>query len=134
MERLLSHLPAIDAPLELYARVMARIEGAIIRRARLRLALAFSTGCASALALIPTSRFMISALSTSGFGHYLSLAVSDPDIVFASLQTFALSLAESLPLMALLALFGTLLVLLVSLRSALIQFPSARKSLSSLAA
>lgn len=128
MEQLLQHLRTYDAPDGLSLRIVACIERLSVRRARVQFAFFIGTAGVSILALIPALQRAVETFFSSAFVRYASLVVSDPDIVFAAVPSFAFSLAESIPLMTLIFSMGILLLFMASVRGALLRLSSARLS------
>lgn len=86
------------------------------RRARLYLFVATIIAPSSALGIWFAASFMVQEFLNSSFYTYFSLLFSDTDIVLAYWQQFALSLAESIPLIGVTISLGALAVLLISIR------------------
>lgn len=86
------------------------------RRARLYLFVATIVAPSSVVGAWFASVFMVQEFLNSSFYTYLSLLFSDTDIVLAYWQQFALSLAESIPLIGVTISLGALAVLLISIR------------------
>ena len=108
-----------ELPGNLLSRILARIAIARRRAARLRLA-ALGLGLfVSGAALVSSSSYAVHEFASSGFSDYLSLAFSDTSIATAYWQELVISLAESLPSLAILLLFGFAIVFLWSLRGAI---------------
>jgi hypothetical protein len=128
MERLLSRLSVIDAPAGLYERVLACIDTARIRRARLRFSMAAVASVAALATAVPALMSAIAASSSTGFGQYLSLAVTDPDVAFSNLASFILSVASAAPVLSFAAVAACALVIIASTREILRSIPSARLS------
>lgn len=97
-----------------------RVVGAISRHERTRAAAMFwasiATGASSALAGVGAFQYAAAQLAQSGFASYLSLVGTDFDAVAAHWQEFALSLGESLPILALIAVAAAIAVFLGSIR------------------
>jgi hypothetical protein len=78
----------------------------------------FSVGLISSIfAFIPALNLLINELNRSGFTKFFSLISSDLSFVAEYWQIFSLSLLESLPVVGLIAFFGVIFVLLVSLKN-----------------
>lgn len=75
----------------------------------------------SFIAIVPTTMILVNDLSQSGFGHYASLAFSDGAALTEYWKQFAVTLVESVPVVSLALLLGTILVLGWSSRNALRQ-------------
>ncbi|OGD32179.1 hypothetical protein A3C91_02630 [Candidatus Azambacteria bacterium RIFCSPHIGHO2_02_FULL_52_12] len=106
-----------EPPSGLLNAVMARIERERRQTARKKRIVLFSL-CAigSLLAITPTSKALVADISQSGFAHFLSLAFSDPGMVLASWNDFALSILESLPALSMAAFLLTIFAFLGSVR------------------
>lgn len=107
-----------EAPRELIHMILARIERARRRAARLRLAALGTVMAFSGMTLIPAISYTLHAFYTSGFYDYLTLFFSDGSAAFAHWQEISLSLVESVPSIALLLLVSVSAVFLWSLRYA----------------
>ena len=105
---------AEEPPSGMYERICTTIERAETRRLRARAALHASIMMASIIGFVPALTYLIDRFSRSGFSEYLSLASSDTSYVFHNLGSFALSLADSLPVSASIM---TIVIVLVSLYS-----------------
>ena len=88
------------------------------RAARFRLAALGTVILASGAALIPAIGYAVQEFYASGFYDYLSLFFSDSSVAFSHWQEISLSLAESLPSLAVLLLIGFAAAFLWSLRRA----------------
>lgn len=109
----------ISAPVPpgLAKRVASAIERARVFRLRLRLA-GFSASAAVSFAGITlVTANLLGSLSNSGFSYYLSLIFTDAGLLVTYWSDFLLSMIESLPILPLGLLFGSLLILLESARS-----------------
>ena len=73
-------------------------------------------GIFSLAGLVPMLKILGNDLTRSGFYEYLSLAFSDSKLIFAHLQEFTLTLAESLPTMSLIISFSLILFFILSIR------------------
>lgn len=128
MERLLTHLQILDTPAGLYQRIIECIDAARVRRARVRFTIAATTAFAALAAGVPALMNATTASTSTGFGQYLSLAVTDPDVAFANLALFLLSIASAAPVLSFAAVAACALVLIASAREILRAIPSARLS------
>lgn len=128
MQRLLAQLSRFEAPPDLLARTLAAIARARIRRARVRFTIAATTAFAALAAGVPALMNATTASTSTGFGQYLSLAVTDPDVAFANLALFLLSIASAAPVLSFAAVAACALVLIASAREILRAIPSARLS------
>ena len=111
-------LRPLDPPAGLSERICARVVRAEVRRARIEFCLLSSLSFLSTLALVPALRYAAGEFYISGFGEYLSLALSSRDFFFAHLGELLYSLLESLPSLAVLCIVVALAVLLWSLARA----------------
>jgi hypothetical protein len=93
-----------ETPRELIHMILARIEFARRRAARLRLTALGTVMAVSGMTLIPAIGYTFHEFYTSGFYDYLTLFFSDGALALAHWQEISLSLAESLPSIALLVL------------------------------
>ncbi len=109
----------VEPPKHLFEAVLACIALARRRAARIRLAALGTVMLASGLALIPAANYAISEFYASGFYDYLSLFFSDSSVAFSHWQEISLSLAESLPSLAVLLLIGFAAAFLWSLHRAI---------------
>jgi hypothetical protein len=113
---LFSRMNRQEPPAGLLDAVMARIEKDERRRLILHFAF-FGTVSAAALAGVFFAwHQLISEAAQSGFSSYISLLFSDAGLLAVYWQDFVFSLAESLPLIGLSALFASVFALLFSLR------------------
>lgn len=86
------------------------------RRARTYVAVASIVLFSSGIGLIFSVDFLLRAFYQSEFYSYVSLIFSDPDILLNYWQYIVLSLAESLPVLAIIASLVAALTLLASIR------------------
>ncbi len=99
-------------PAHLEAAVLRRL-GAAQRRALYSRLLGFGAISISAIgALVPAINYLITTAINSGFYEYLSLGLSDQSALFTYWRELALSLTESLPILALTSVLALLAVLL----------------------
>src|SRR3989344_4709719 len=106
----------VEPPQHLFEAVLAYIALARRRAARIRLAALGTVMVVSVAALVPSINYAIHEFYASGFYDYLSLFFSDSSVAFGHWQELSLSLAESLPSLAVLLLLGFSIALLWSLR------------------
>ncbi len=99
-------------PADLEARVIGHLRAAERRFYTLRLIGWSGLTISSLAALIPALNYLTTAVSTSGFYQYLSLALTDQSVFISYWRELALSLTESLPIMAVTAVLSLLAVLL----------------------
>lgn len=112
---LLSQLEVFTPPGELVLRILARVEVEKRRVARMRLAIFGFLSIGSTVALVPIARYGGEEFARSGFIEYFSLLFSDTATVLPYWKEFALSLAESLPVVEVIIFATVTLVLLSSL-------------------
>jgi hypothetical protein len=116
-KKLFSYLTPPEPPAGLFDKIMQRIykeQRLLIIKRRIVL---FSAGAlGSAAAFIPVFRMVQSAFSQSGFLEFFSLLFSDSGLVITYWQNFALALMESLPVMSVAALLGTIFIFIGSIK------------------
>ncbi len=96
-------IPGAQLPPGLYEAVLARVEAARVRTARIQFALLGALSCVLTVLSVTAYQYAVAEAEASGFGSYLSLLFSDSTLVLTS-RDFALSLVESLPSLAVLLL------------------------------
>jgi len=99
----------------LRASILSSIKAGEYRRARRYVAISVVTLLTSAVGLIFAIRYLFEAFYASEFYSYATLIFSDPDVALSFWNYVALSLAESLPVVAVLAALTSVLVVLASL-------------------
>ena len=111
------NLTELEPPQRLLGGIVMRIILERQRHAWVRV-MVWTAGTMGALAgLVPAFHYAGQELAQSGFYQYLSLLFSDGGVLLAnSWREFALSLAESLPLMGITFVLAALFVLLGSIR------------------
>lgn len=124
-EKLLKISP-IEPPEQLRRNILARIELKQRQVARTKLALWGGLSLASFILIIPASLYVISEFSRSGFYQYFSLLFSDGGLALIYWKEFSLSLAESVPVLAVTVILLALLVFLESTLLAIKNIKSAR--------
>lgn len=107
-----------EMPREFLHTVLARIEVAHRRAAGFRLAALGAVIAISGFSLFSAISYALNEFYTSGFYDFLSLFFSDSSVALAHWQEISLSLAESLPSLAILLLLSIGVVFLWSLRHA----------------
>ncbi|MDD5547472.1 MAG: hypothetical protein PHN74_01025 [Candidatus Pacebacteria bacterium] len=115
-EKLFKSLKEIEPPKELLGGILSKIEFEKRKIARLRLAFFAGTALASIFGFIPATRYFINELNSSGFHHYASLIFSDGGVLISYWKEFILSLAESLPVLGIIAILSLVFVLLESIK------------------
>ncbi len=119
MDRIIrpSTVTAVQAPPELFSKVMRRLEleqKLVIMRRRFAVTAVLSL---LVLALIvPVWQIFQSDLTASGFGQYLAVAFYNYQAAFSNWGDFGLTLLETLPVMSLVELLIVVLVWLVTLK------------------
>ncbi len=113
---LFSALPRQGAPTGFVASVLERIEARRRHTARVHLALSGVGFIASVYAFVLAFGEFQTEIA-GGFSQFFSLLFSDAATVIRYWEDFTLSLAESFPVVGAVALLGSVLVLLLFLRS-----------------
>lgn len=113
-------LDMLEPPTGLCNTVLSRIALARRRRARFHLMADGSLFFFSGALLVPLAQYAGSEVYTSGFYEFFSLLFSDQQLILNSWQEFSITLLEKLPSMALLLVLAVLLVLVWSLRRAVL--------------
>lgn len=101
---------------ELRKSIISSIGREECRRARAYLAVSTVTFLASIAGLVFSTKFLFQAFYSSEFYNYFSLIFSDPDTILGIWQNIAISLVESLPVIAVIALLVAVWSLLASIR------------------
>lgn len=117
-EKIFQKLGQIEVPEGLGGKIMAKIEAQKIRSAKTRFVFLAITAVASVFAAVPALQYAAREFYQSGFYQYFSLLFSDGGAVMASWKEFALSLAESLPLLGATVFLSIVFILLGSIRLA----------------
>ncbi len=112
-EKLLKITP-IEPPEQLLRNILARIELKQRQEARTKLALWGGLSLASFISIIPASLYAINEFGRSGFYQYFSLLFSDGGLTLIYWKEFSLSLAESVPVLAVATILSALFVFLES--------------------
>ncbi|OGG50369.1 hypothetical protein A3C18_00615 [Candidatus Kaiserbacteria bacterium RIFCSPHIGHO2_02_FULL_54_11b] len=97
--------------------ILTRISREERRRARIYVFASAATILLSIVGIVVSVQYMLQAMRLSSSSEYLSLILSDADIVFANWQVFALSLLESIPLLPILMSLIASFTLLVAIRT-----------------
>lgn len=106
----------IEPPKELLGNVLSKIKLQESRTAKNKSLFFGVTSLLSVAALVPAIQFTIQEFSQSAFYSYLSLAISDGDLIIKYWKEFSLSLVESAPLLGITLMLAVILSLLGSLR------------------
>jgi hypothetical protein len=126
-KQLFEGLRAFEPPKNLHANILAHINMARVRAARIKAVLFGLTTLLSFIALIPAFTYLAQQFQQSGFHQYLSLIFSDGSVVLSYWQDYALSIVESIPFTETIIFLCVLFVLLGSarlvVRNARIVFP-----------
>ena len=118
-EKLFNKLEQFEPSEKLRDGILARIDFEKRRSARIRFAALGTVATASFGAMIPSFQYAWRAVFQSGFYEYFSLLFSDSGAVLASWKTFALSLAETIPLVELTIFLIAVFIFLISVRMAI---------------
>ena len=113
--RLFQKLQPIDPPARLYHAILAAIAMKRRRMARIRFGAGILTGTSAIAALLPASYYLYTSVIESGFTRYISLLGSDGDLALTYWKELALSLLESLPVIALLGVLVACLGIIVAI-------------------
>jgi len=103
-------------PESLRKRVLVSIRQEERRRAQAYLLVSAGVTVASSAGVFVSVTYLAQELSRSNFLSYMSLLVSDTDIVFANSASFLASLVETLPLLGVISLCAALLLFFSSMR------------------
>lgn len=103
-------------PSKLREAILGSIRSEERRKARIYITVSSATLLVSVIGFIFSVRYLFQIFQTSEFYTYFSLVFSDPDIVLGYWQDIALSLAESLPILALTMLLIAIWISLASVR------------------
>lgn len=109
-----SNIPKM--PESLRRRVLTSIRQEERRRAQVYLLASAGIAAVSGGGIFVSVRHLAQELSQSSFWSYMSLLTSDTDIVLANSAVFLSSLAETLPLIGIIAFFSATLLLLGAVR------------------
>ena len=97
------HIQEVATPEGLFEAILARIDAARRRHAQTYLALRAGLALLSLVVLVPALQYAASQFAASGFFSYLSLAFSDSATMTTYWRELGLSLLDSLPSIALIA-------------------------------
>ncbi len=103
-------------PSEIRTRILHALNQEERQQSRRYILVSGSTLIGSAALAAVSVLSITTQLPQTSFFRYLSLIVSDPDVVTASLRDFGLSLIESMPLFGITASLLTTTLVLVSIR------------------
>ena len=113
--RLFEKLKPVDPPARLYDAILSAIAMRRRRMAQIRFGAGILTGTSAIAALLPASYYLYTSVIESGFMRYISLLGSDGDLALTYWKEFALSLLESLPVIALLGVLVACLGLIIAI-------------------
>lgn len=97
--------------------ILTHISREECRRARIYVLASAAAILLSVAGIAVSVQYMLQAMRLSSSYEYLSLLLSDADIVFANWQAFTLSLLESIPLLPVLMSLVAAFALLVAIRT-----------------
>jgi len=103
-------------PERLRTSILFSIKAAEYRRARTYVAISAATLTASLVGALFASKYLIDAFYASEFYNYAALLFSDSDVALGLWKYIILSLAESLPVFAIIATLAFILIVLASVR------------------
>jgi hypothetical protein len=115
-KKIFVNLGDIKPPKSLFDAILERIHAEKKRYARIKLVLHGGLAAVSFAALIPSSLYVVSEFSQSGFNQFFSLLFSDGATVISYWKEFLLLLVESLPLFSTIALLIAIVTFLGSLK------------------
>ncbi len=116
----------IKAPSHLCEAVLNRLKAEQRKASRIKLGIFSVLALASLAAIFPAVNYLVSEFGKSGSSQYLSLIFSDWSTLASYWQDFALSLAESLPVLGIIAVLSSVFMLLNSIRIAIKNIKPAR--------
>ena len=111
-----SYIPSQKIQEHITQSVMHRIQRARTHERILYGSLHAVISVGAIVALLPAITYLTQEATMSGFWSYLSLSFSDSSLVLSDVRTFALSIAESLPIIGSVACLTILLILTNSIR------------------
>jgi hypothetical protein len=110
------NISQINPPKGLHEKILMEIERKKIRSARIRLGFWLVAFSGLFVFLVPITQNIFYKISQSGFSKYLSLILSDWDVLFTYWKEFMLSIIESMPLFEITAVLSIVFILLVLLK------------------
>ncbi len=110
-------LPETELPDRVFQQVSARIDHAVTLRLRLRSAACATLIVGAAGACISLAYVVSDALDLPAFTQYMSLLTSDSSFVFSHWNEFAITIADSFPLLQVTGISALILVGALSARS-----------------
>jgi hypothetical protein len=117
----------VEPPKDLLGSILSKIEFQEAKTAKNKSLFFGVISLFSTIALIPAIQFTIQEFSQSAFYSYLSLAISDGDMIIKYWKEFSLSLAESAPLLGITITLAIILALLGSLKLTISSFRYSHK-------
>jgi hypothetical protein len=109
-------MQGLQPPTKLREIILLSIRKAEQRQARIYFAIAAITLLGSVIGLVFSLQYLLEALYASEFYSYATLVFSDPDMVSTLWQDVVISLAESLPVLLIIACLIAVGILLASMR------------------
>jgi len=97
--------------------ILSHISREECRRARIYVGASAAAILLSIAGIVASVQYMLQAMRLSSSYEYLSLLLSDADIIFANWQAYTLSLLESIPLLPILLSLVACFTLLVAIRT-----------------
>lgn len=110
-------LNQVDPPAQLCGNILAKIENEQKRTAKIKAAFSGLLALASFIAAFPAAGYILQGLQSSGFYQFASLVFTDGGTIFSYyFKEFALSLAESVPVLELSIFLTVLFILMISFK------------------
>ena len=104
----------VSPPFDLERNIWSRLSQEQKRQAKIHLAAFAVLDAFAVVGLVTSIIYLSNIFSRSGFGHYLSLVLSDSNMLVSYWQELGLSLAESLPVLGFIAFLSVSTVLIWS--------------------
>ncbi len=114
-QELFKHLESINPPNELRFLILSKIQREQLRAFKTKRSIFVFSSIFSFLLMLPILLNLSQSLNQSGFNQYVSLVFSDGAILANYWKELAWSLAESLPIMILIAFLSVLSIFVWSL-------------------
>ncbi|MFA6476075.1 MAG: hypothetical protein WCV68_01520 [Candidatus Paceibacterota bacterium] len=114
------HLEYASLPFDLEKNLWSRLSREQKRQAKIHLAAFFVLDGLALVGLISSVIYLSDIFSQSGFGQYLSLFLSDSNLLVSYWQEIVFSLAESLPVLGFIAFLSVTTVLIWSFAKTII--------------
>ena len=116
-EKLFNYIQSPEPPPGLFERVMKTLRKEQESRQKKRFLFSFSVLLAVSFAAAPLSwNVFINQIESSGISHFISAAFADIGTFFALWQDFTMAVLETLPLLGLAALAGSLCLSVFTIR------------------